>query len=198
MSGDRKPLQAAPVKRLGQKNKKTGHHPLSGTVTLCLPNMTDDRPALAAATVTFPLNDVAFCLPKRSQRDPIRQQNLVFRIGQSHAIHSTLDPRGERNGGAGRDRTDDLMLAKQLLSQLSYSPILGKASSAGGDIRRLRLSRASARAPVRACEPSARDATSVRRDANERAAFARPTGRRAPWRVSLRTRTCPPAPEAPV
>ena len=26
-------------------------------------------------------------------------------------------------GGAGRDRTDDLLLAKQALSQLSYSPL---------------------------------------------------------------------------
>ena len=39
--------------------------------------------------------------------------------------HAALDPTGEdKNGGAGRDRTDDLMLAKQLLSQLSYSPNL--------------------------------------------------------------------------
>lgn len=29
-------------------------------------------------------------------------------------------------GGAERDRTDDLLLARQALSQLSYSPILGK------------------------------------------------------------------------
>ena len=29
----------------------------------------------------------------------------------------------ERNGGADRDRTDDILLAKQALSQLSYSPI---------------------------------------------------------------------------
>ena len=28
----------------------------------------------------------------------------------------------KENGGAGRDRTDDLLLAKQALSQLSYSP----------------------------------------------------------------------------
>lgn len=28
----------------------------------------------------------------------------------------------QKNGGDGRDRTDDLMLAKQLLSQLSYVP----------------------------------------------------------------------------
>jgi hypothetical protein len=27
-----------------------------------------------------------------------------------------------RNGGAGRDRTDDILLAKQALSQLSYGP----------------------------------------------------------------------------
>ena len=30
---------------------------------------------------------------------------------------------GRRVGGAERDRTDDLLLAKQALSQLSYSPI---------------------------------------------------------------------------
>ena len=29
-----------------------------------------------------------------------------------------------KNGGAGRDRTDDILLAKQALSQLSYSPTL--------------------------------------------------------------------------
>jgi hypothetical protein len=28
----------------------------------------------------------------------------------------------QNHGGDGRDRTDDLMLAKQLLSQLSYVP----------------------------------------------------------------------------
>ena len=35
-------------------------------------------------------------------------------------------PDGETNevGGAGRDRTDDLLLAKQALSQLSYGPAL--------------------------------------------------------------------------
>ena len=30
----------------------------------------------------------------------------------------------ERTGGADRDRTDDPLLAKQVLSQLSYSPIV--------------------------------------------------------------------------
>jgi hypothetical protein len=31
----------------------------------------------------------------------------------------------ESFGGADRDRTDDILLAKQALSQLSYSPIIG-------------------------------------------------------------------------
>ena len=31
-------------------------------------------------------------------------------------------------GGAGRNRTDDPLLAKQVLSQLSYSPILNRKS----------------------------------------------------------------------
>ncbi|CAH2407322.1 hypothetical protein MES5069_580004 [Mesorhizobium escarrei] len=29
-----------------------------------------------------------------------------------------------RSGGAGRDRTDDILLAKQALSQLSYGPLI--------------------------------------------------------------------------
>ncbi len=32
------------------------------------------------------------------------------------------NPCGLRIGGAGRDRTDDILLAKQALSQLSYGP----------------------------------------------------------------------------
>ena len=31
-------------------------------------------------------------------------------------------PLNTRYGGAGRDRTDDILLAKQVLSQLSYGP----------------------------------------------------------------------------
>ena len=47
---------------------------------------------------------------------------------RSSLIPATNQQRGlnaaaiDRNGGAERDRTDDLLLAKQALSQLSYSP----------------------------------------------------------------------------
>jgi hypothetical protein len=36
--------------------------------------------------------------------------------------HWLLHPRTSVAGGANRDRTDDLLLAKQALSQLSYGP----------------------------------------------------------------------------
>ena len=38
----------------------------------------------------------------------------------------------QRFGGARRDRTDDLMLAKHALSQLSYGPIKGMHAENGG------------------------------------------------------------------
>src|SRR5262245_30536936 len=41
--------------------------------------------------------------------------------GESKTV-SALLRRGNRTGGADRDRTDDLRLAKPALSQLSYSP----------------------------------------------------------------------------
>jgi len=34
-------------------------------------------------------------------------------------------PKAAKAGGARRDRTDDLLLAKQALSQLSYGPVQG-------------------------------------------------------------------------
>ena len=42
----------------------------------------------------------------------------TFKLEQFSTIYLRL-----RDGGADRDRTDDILLAKQALSQLSYSPI---------------------------------------------------------------------------
>ena len=41
------------------------------------------------------------------------------------------------SGGARRDRTDDLMLAKHALSQLSYGPFVACAPPARGPSRQL-------------------------------------------------------------
>ena len=63
---------------------------------------------------TFPLHDVrypqppAICVDGAKLFDPDDPRPLPRSAGEG--------------GGAGRDRTDDLMLAKHALSQLSYSP----------------------------------------------------------------------------
>ena len=41
----------------------------------------------------------------------------------------------EKNGGARRNRTDDLLHAMQALSQLSYSPKAANSSTANGQGR---------------------------------------------------------------
>ena len=112
-------------RRHGQKNKKTDSTDPFGPANLMLAEHNRCRPALAAATATFPLNDVVHLLSRRSQLDLSGSKTLCFpdRTKPTRS-HSTLDPQGERNGGASRDRTDDLMLAKQPLSQLSYGPKL--------------------------------------------------------------------------
>lgn len=51
---------------------------------------------------------------------PIRHRVAFARTCGSHCRNTPR--RRRRRGGAERDRTDDLLLAKQALSQLSYSP----------------------------------------------------------------------------
>src|SRR5215216_6616083 len=45
----------------------------------------------------------------------------------AHGPPTSMGPRVD-DGGGRRDRTDDLLLAKQALSQLSYAPSFAKAS----------------------------------------------------------------------
>ena len=63
-------------------------------------------------------------LPSKSQI--VKEQSIVLlrRRNTSQARMRTwlLLPRIKIAGGANRDRTDDLLLAKQALSQLSYGP----------------------------------------------------------------------------
>jgi hypothetical protein len=54
-----------------------------------------------------------------------QQSNRPKPIGNSNTQILSRNPspiRSHQVGGAERDRTDDLLLAKQALSQLSYSP----------------------------------------------------------------------------
>ena len=72
--------------------------------------------------------------------------NLLFTMSDStrstakcsqREFVSCADATGNQNkiGGARRDRTDDLMLAKHALSQLSYGPNLGTGSKNAAKVR---------------------------------------------------------------
>jgi hypothetical protein len=62
----------------------------------------------------------------RTSGKPRKLTTNLFTNDFSHHLYSTPSTRrscGSRgSGGAGRDRTDDILLAKQALSQLSYGP----------------------------------------------------------------------------
>jgi hypothetical protein len=58
--------------------------------------------------------NLLFTMSNRTGREPKLAANLAWRM--------TGIPLTPGNGGAGRDRTDDILLAKQALSQLSYGP----------------------------------------------------------------------------
>jgi hypothetical protein len=65
---------------------------------------------------------------RRPRRNGSRPDMSCFTMSNSrHVIPRTtckigIFPSNDRTGGARRDRTDDLMLAKHALSQLSYGP----------------------------------------------------------------------------
>ena len=54
---------------------------------------------------------------------PVR--SALHSLANAMLITRAAEPpeRNEKAGGANRDRTDDLLLAKQALSQLSYGPV---------------------------------------------------------------------------
>ena len=106
-----------------KKQKDRSSSPF-GPDNLMLAEHNRTGPALAANPATFPLNDVSYLPAPHGPDDQRRVAKLVF-SGCGQPQPSRLDPYGETdNGGASRDRTDDLMLAKQPLSQLSYGPNL--------------------------------------------------------------------------
>ena len=62
----------------------------------------------------FFVKELGACAPVRSALRPVLDATLITRAEEPKP------PEGA--GGANRDRTDDLLLAKQALSQLSYGP----------------------------------------------------------------------------
>ena len=58
----------------------------------------------------------------RSTMSNSQRTKSTIRRSSSHVLNFSSFSRGQETGGAERDRTDDLLLAKQALSQLSYGP----------------------------------------------------------------------------
>ena len=86
--------------------------------------------APAGRSDIFPLNDVNDIAPASGQG------KLGFRTVSPHCKHSGDLALWQTNGGARRDRTDDLMLAKHALSQLSYGPVRGRRTDSRRQKRR--------------------------------------------------------------
>ena len=121
----------------------------------CLPNTTGlnsrpfKRPKLVSGPkpqpVMFPLHDVKH--PRTPQR-AARESKKPFRTHPPNP-----------HGGARRDRTDDLKLAKLALSQLSYGPIRARHPQAPRAARPTGRPRRCAGEPRRRTSPPAPEAT---------------------------------------
>jgi hypothetical protein len=85
-------------------------------------------------------------LARRDRRTVQKEAPLPAPRDTNDAAHrsvATIRFRALRGGGGGeRNRTDDLLLAKQALSQLSYTPDATRVASSGQRLRRNRESRA--------------------------------------------------------
>jgi hypothetical protein len=77
---------------------------------------------IICANATCPINQQSSSLEHERQIKKLSRLLKSKRVARTS--HETLDCRllGLGVGGANRDRTDDLLLAKQALSQLSYGP----------------------------------------------------------------------------
>ena len=68
--------------------------------------------------------NLLFTMSKQNKRQASCSPQTFFTNDLPDGVHlysTPLLPK-KKDGGAGRDRTDDILLAKQALSQLSYGP----------------------------------------------------------------------------
>src|SRR6185312_6405767 len=77
--------------------------------------------------ISFARNDLLFTMSDNTRAA------FPFREAHARELVFTDEPKpiGVTAGGARRNRTDDLLLAKQALSQLSYGPASGTEAEAG-------------------------------------------------------------------
>lgn len=64
-----------------------------------------------------------FTMSDKTGRTPLQAPANLFLLRTARTAQGHAPRKGRSPGGARRDRTDDLMLAKHALSQLSYGPL---------------------------------------------------------------------------
>ena len=85
------------------------------------PRVPDRQPLFTMSNIgSQRCQPIALRQPRNDGRS--RRYSLVHKTQTSSAEPRLTRARTKMSGGAERDRTDDLMLAKHALSQLSYSP----------------------------------------------------------------------------
>lgn len=62
------------------------------------------------------------CQNRTSGKPRSSPQTFIRMTFSPPSLDTPSSPQRQESGGAGRDRTDDILLAKQALSQLSYGP----------------------------------------------------------------------------
>ncbi len=84
------------------------------------------QPSLQSGTHSVTLHKTIFTMSKNRQpllpTVTLSGNRSVASHGYSSPLNANLNATQAEDGGGGRDRTDDLMLAKHALSQLSYAP----------------------------------------------------------------------------
>src|SRR4051812_11837348 len=135
-------------------------HPLRGTCRPQDPKIPEPATCITSLRCQTPAIAPVFRNHHELQKSQPNTQASTPQ-GETTTPHATRSqPRTsktpKKNGGARRDRTDDLKLAKLPLSQLSYGPPWQSqgvfdplASSAGADVRPLRLSAPRGAAAIR-------------------------------------------------
>src|SRR5262245_28155027 len=74
----------------------------------------------------MPKDDADGCPASRAYPFFTMSRNPPLEAAESETLRRWTPSSRSRSGGARRDRTDDLLLAKQALSQLSYGPVRGQ------------------------------------------------------------------------
>jgi hypothetical protein len=116
----------------------------------------------------FPLHNVKHHADRRPETTPRSSVSFRMRLGGREVVRSSGREIGDAAGGARRDRTDDLMLAKHALSQLSYGParrrrVTGLGSKLETRSRRLRTRPTGRRALLRVSQGGGRRRRRLRR-----------------------------------